>query len=66
MTGTTSYSYEENDMLVQVVQSTDGKWSTTGGTRSLARVLGSTNICPHAGSAAEVANMKFDEVIAHS
>ena len=46
-----------------LVQSADGKRSATGGTRSLVRVSGSTNMCPHAGSADEVAYMKFDEVM---
>ena len=40
---------------------TDGKRSMTGGTHSLVGVSGSTNMCSHAGFAAEVAYKKFDE-----
>ena len=44
-----------------VAKRTNGKRSTIGGTHSLVGVSGSTNMCSHAGFAAEVAYMKFDE-----
>ena len=40
---------------------TNGKRNKTGGTHSLVGVSGRTNMCSHAGFAAEVAYMKFDE-----
>jgi hypothetical protein len=57
VTGVIGYSDEEMERCA--TQRTNRKRSTTGGTRSLVGVSGSTNI--HAGSAAEVAYMKFDE-----
>ena len=60
VTGTIGYS-DEGKWEDVLAQRTDGKGSTTGRTGSLVRVSGSTNMCSHACSTAEVAFMKFDE-----